>query len=411
MDSVLTILLAGGRGTRLDPLTRERAKPAVPFGGMYRIVDFALSNCLNSRQLNILVLTQYKSFSLERHIIQGWGRFFHPEFGHWLDIAPPQQRIDDDWYLGTANAVYQNIYSIEEFGAEYLLVLAADHVYKMDYRKLLAFHRDHGGTATVATLRHPVAVAARQFGIVAVDASSRVTGFEEKPEHPAPLPGDRENCLASMGIYVFTTRFLIDELRRNAEELDPGHDFGRHILPMIIGREHVYAWNYSALGAGGGPYWRDVGTLDAYYQANMDLLADIPDLDLYEKTWPIYSFQPSFPPPKIAVADREDRHSASGTRHNIFANGTLADGWLRGTVVGFDCRIEPGAVVEDSILFDGTSVGRGAEVRRAILDKKVQVRPGAQVGLDHDADQRRGFIVSDGGITCVPKGAIVDRGL
>jgi glucose-1-phosphate adenylyltransferase len=289
--------------------------------------------------------------------------------------------------------------------------LAADHVYKMDYRKLLAFHRDHGGAATVATLCHPVAVAARQFGIVAVDASSRVTGFEEKPEHPAPLPGDKENCLASMGIYVFTTQFLIEELRRNAEQLDPGHDFGRHILPVIIGREHVYAWNYSGLGTGGGPYWRDVGTLDAYYEANMDLLADLPNLDLYEKTWPIYSFQPSFPPPKIAVADREDIHSPSATKHNIFANGTLADGWLRGTVVGFDCRIEHGAVVEDSILFDGTSVGRGAEVRRAILDKNVQVRPGALVGLDHDEDQRRGFVVSEGGITCVPKGVIVDRRL
>jgi glucose-1-phosphate adenylyltransferase len=410
MDNVLTMLLAGGRGSRLDPLTRERAKPAVPFGGMYRIVDFALSNCLNSRQLNILVLTQYKSLSLERHIGQGWGRFFHPEFGHWLDVASPQQRVDDDWYLGTANAVYQNLYSLEESGAEHLLVLAADHIYKMDYRKMLAFHRDHGGAATVATLRVQVAAAAWQFGVVEVDAGSRVKGFEEKPERPAPLPGDEVNCLASMGIYVFSTRFLVDELRRNAQTLDPGHDFGHHILPKIIGREQVYAFTYSGLGAGGAPYWRDVGTVDAYYQANMDLLAENPGLDLYDKAWPIYSFQPSFPPPKVAVAPQPDGPVSGGPRRNIFANGTVAGGWLKGAVVGFDCRVEPGAVVEDSVLFDGTFIGRGAEVRRAILDKGAQVRPGARVGLDPDEDRRRGFVVSDGGITCVPKGTIVEVG-
>jgi glucose-1-phosphate adenylyltransferase len=407
MDRVLTMLLAGGKGTRLDPFTRERAKPAVPFGGMYRIVDFALSNCLNSRQLNILVLTQYKSFSLERHIGQGWSRFFHPEFGNSLDVASPQQRVDDEWYLGTANAVYQNLYSVEESGADYLLVLAADHVYKMDYRHILAFHHDHGGAATVATLRVSGTAAAGRFGVVEVDAGARVVGFEEKPERPAPLPGGGADCLASMGIYVFTTRFLIDELRRNAQTLDPGHDFGHHVLPKIIGREQVYAFTYSGLGTGGGPYWRDVGTVDAYYQANMDLLADVPGLDLYDKTWPIYSFQPSFPPPKVALAPPPDGPVPGGPRHNIFANGTVAGGWLKGAVVGFDCRIEPGAVVEDSILFDGVTIGRGAEVRRAVLDKGVQVCPGGQVGLDPETDRRRGFVVSDGGVTCVPKRCVL----
>ncbi len=407
MDTVLTILLAGGRGARLDPLTRDRSKPAVPFGGMYRIVDFALSNCLNSRQLNILVLTQYKSFSLERHIGQGWGRFFHPEFGHWLDIVPPQQRIDDNWYLGTAHAVYQNIYSIEESGAELVLILAADHVYKMDYRRLLAFHRDRGGVATVATLRQPVATAARQFGIVEVDADARVRGFVEKPEHPAPLPGDEVNCLASMGIYVFTAQYLIDELRRNAEQVDPGRDFGHHTLPAIIGRACVYAYDFAGLGTG-GPYWRDVGTVDAYYRANMDLLADAPGLNLYDKSWPVYSFQPSFPPAKVAVAAAPDARSSTCARHNVFANGSVVEGRLRGAIVGFDCRIAPDSVVEDSILFDDTSVGRGAEVRRAILDKSVQVRPGARIGFDQDEDRRRGFEVSAEGVTCVPKGAVVE---
>jgi glucose-1-phosphate adenylyltransferase len=410
MEDVLTILLAGGKGTRLEPLTRDRAKPAVPFGGMYRIVDFALSNCLNSGLQQLLVLTQYKSLSLESHVTQGWGRFFHPEFGQWLAIASPQQRVSEDWYLGTANAVYQNIYSIEKSGAGYVLVLAADHVYKMDYRRMLAFHRDHGGAATVATLRCTVAEAAGQFGVVEVAPASQVVGFQEKPEHPAPLPGDEGYCLASMGVYVFTARFLIDELRRSAEGPDPGHDFGHHVLPRVIGREPVRAFTFSGRGTGAPGYWRDVGTVDTYFQANMDLLADTPGLDLYDKAWPIYSFQPSSPPPRVAVAPEPAGRPSGGPRHNIYANGTVAEGWLRGAVVGFDCRIDRDAVVEDSILFDGASVGRGAEVRRAILDEGVQVRPGARVGFDPEEDRGRGFVVSEGDITCVPTDTVVGSG-
>ncbi|HSQ55147.1 MAG TPA: sugar phosphate nucleotidyltransferase [Gemmata sp.] len=406
----MTILLAGGKGTRLDPLTRERAKPAVPFAGAFRIVDFALSNCINSRQFQILVLPQYKSLSLERHIAQGWARFFHPEFGHWLDIASPQQRIDEDWYLGTAHAVYQNIYSIEESGAEDLLILAADHVYKMDYRPMLAFHHGHGGAATVATLRYPVAAAARQFGIVEVDTASRMQGFHEKPVYPAPLPGDESHCLASMGIYVFKTRFLVDELRRNAAEVEPGHDFGNHILPRIIDRERVFAFNHTGTGTGGGAYWRDVGTVDAYFEANMDFLLPVPGLDVNDKTWPVYSFQPSFPPPKVTVATEPTGPASRRPRLNIIANGTVSEGFLNGAIIGFDCRIAPGAVVEDSILFDGVAIGAGAVVRMAIIDKGVHVRPGARVGCDPDEDRTRGFVRSAGGITCVPKGFVVDRG-
>jgi glucose-1-phosphate adenylyltransferase len=310
--SVLTILLAGGKGTRLDPLTRDRAKPAVPFGGMYRIVDFALSNCINSRLFNILALTQYKSLSLEHHIAQGWGRFFHPEFGQWLTVASPQQRVSEDWYRGTADAVYQNLYSVEKSGAEHVLVLAADHVYKMDYRRIFEFHRGHRGPVTVATLKVPVAEAAGQFGVIEVDADARVTGFQEKPEQPTPVPGDAGNCLASMGIYVFTTQFLIDELRRNAEGVDSGHDFGTHILPRLTGREPIRAFTFSGRGTGAPGYWRDVGTVDAYYQATMDLLADTPGLDLYDRAWPVYSFQPSFPPPRVAVVPGAARPPGRG---------------------------------------------------------------------------------------------------
>jgi len=407
VDRVLTILLAGGKGTRLEPLTRDRAKPAVPFGGMYRIVDFALSNCINSRVFNILALTQYKSLSLEHHIAQGWGRFFHPEFGQWLTVASPQQRVNEDWYQGTADAVYQNLYSVEMSGAEQVLVLAADHVYKMDYRRILAFHHEHGGPATVATLRVPVAEATGRYGVVEVDAHAQVTGFQEKPEHPTPVPGDEGNSLASMGIYVFTARFLVDELRRNAEGVEPGHDFGHHILPRIMGREPIRGFTFSGRGTGAHGYWRDVGTVDAYYRANMDLLGDPPGLDLYDRAWPIYSFQPSFPPPRVAVVPEPSGRPAGGSRHNIFANGTVSTGWVRGSVIGFDCRVDAGAVVEDSILFSRVTVGAGAEVRRAILDKGVQVLPGARVGCDLDEDRARGFVVSEGGVTCVAKNAVV----
>ena len=408
MDNVLTFLLAGGRGTRLDPLTRSRAKPAVPFGGVYRIIDFALSNCINSQQFRVLVLTQYKSLSLERHVALGWGRFFHREFGHWLDIVPPQLRASDDWYLGTANAVYQNLHAVERSGAEQLLVLASDHVYKMDYRRMLAFHRDHGGIATVAAIRFPVAAASRQLGVLEVDAEARVKAFLEKPECPPAVPGDDTHCLASMGIYVFDAAFLADELRRNADEIDPGHDFGQHVLPRLIGKAPVYAFLYPRAGTGDEGYWRDVGTIDTYYQANMDLLAETPELDLHDQSWPVYGYQPTMPPPTVAVVAPPRGHEVGVHKHNIFAGGTVVEGWAAGTVMGFGCRIDPEAVVIDSVLFDGASIGRGAQINRAILDKRVKVRPGARIGVDADADRRRGFVVTAGGVTCVPEDSVVE---
>jgi glucose-1-phosphate adenylyltransferase len=367
-----------------------------------------LSNCINSGQFQILGLTQYKALSLERHVALGWGRFFHREFGHRLDIVPPQHRDADDWYLGTANAVYQNLHAVERSGVGQLLVLASDHVYKMDYRRMLAFHRDHGGVATVATLRYPVEAAAKQFGVVEVAPDARVLRFHEKPDAPPPVPGDDANCLASMGIYVFDARFLTDDLRRNADEPDPGHDFGLHILPRLIDREKVFAYTFSGTGTGGGKYWRDVGTVDAYYHANMDLLSDKPELDLYDQTWPIYGYQPTLPPPKVAVLPAPANGRMDLPHQNLFANGVVADGWVKGAVVGFNCRIERGAVVEDSVLFDGVSIEHGAEVRRTILDKRVRVCPGARIGLDPNADRQRGFVVSAGGVTCVPKETVVE---
>ena len=412
MDSVLTLLLAGGKGTRLEPLTRDRAKPAVPFGGMYRIVDFALSNCLNSRLFNILVLTQYKSLSLEHHVAQGWGRFFHPEFGQWLTVASPQQRVSDDWYLGTANAVYQNLYSIEKSGAEHVLVLAADHVYKMDYRRMLDIPpRARRSRRRSATLRVPVAEAAGQFGVVEVDADARVTGFQEKPERPTPAPGRRRRTAwRRWGSTCSPPAFLIDELRRNAEGPTPGTTSATTSCPRLIGREPVRAFTFSGRGTGAPAYWRDVGTVDAYFRANMDLLADAPGLDLYDKAWPVYSFQPSFPPPRVAVVPEPPRPAGPGARGTTSSRtARCADGWLRGSVVGFDCRIDArrGGGGQHPVR-PGACVGRGAEVRRAILDKGVQVRPGARVGFDPDEDRRQGFVVSEGGVTCVPKDTVVE---
>jgi glucose-1-phosphate adenylyltransferase len=318
--------------------------------------------------------------------------------------------VREDWYLGTANAVYQNIYSIEKSGAEYVLVLAADHVYKMDYRPMLEFHRHHGGTVTVATLRSPVTEAAGRFGVIESDQFSQVVGFREKPVLPAQLPGDQVYCLASMGIYVFTTTFLIEELRRNAEGIESGHDFGQDCLPRVIGGEPVRAFTSSGRGTGAPGYWRDVGTIDAYFEANMDLLSDAPALDLYDKTWPIYSFQPSSPPPRVTVMPDAARRLAPGPCHSMIANGTVAEGSLWGAVIGFDCRIERDASVEESILFDRAFVGCGARVRRAILDEGVQVRPRARIGFDREEDRARGFVVSEGGITCVPTDTVVEPG-
>lgn len=404
MDKVLAVVLAGGKGTRLEPLTRDRAKPAVPFGGAYRIIDFTLSNCLNSGFRKILVLTQYKALSLQRHINRGWRGLFSWELGEFIDIVPPQQRIDEHWYRGTADAVYQNIYSIEKESPQYVVILAGDHVYKMNYHDMLLFHIEKKADVTVGALPVPLETAAGQFGVIEIDKDSRIVGFEEKPASPRPIPGDENRCLASMGIYVFSAPFMYEQLCQNAARPDAGHDFGHDVIPSIIDSHRVVAFSFRDANRKAEPYWRDVGTLDAYYDANMELIQVDPLLNVYDQTWPIRTVHPNLPPPKTVFADRGPGGRCGQALDSVVCPGTIISGGLvERTIVGHACRINSYAVIEDSILFDGVDVGRHAMIRRAIIDKGVSIPPGVQIGYDHDEDRQRGFVVSEGGVVVIAK--------
>ncbi len=401
-DEVVTVVLAGGKGSRLEPLTRDRAKPAVPFGGAYRIIDFTLSNCLNSGLKKILVLTQHKALSLDRHINMGWSRYFCRELGEFIDIVPPQQRIDDSWYQGTADAVYQNIYTIEKEHPRYVLILAGDHIYKMNYLKMIEYHIGQHADVTIGVLRVRREEARRRFGVMEVDRNNRVIGFEEKPEEPIPLPGNPELCLASMGIYVFNARFLFEELCRDATRRTSRHDFGGDVIPSIISRSRVFAYPFvedADENRKKDAYWRDVGTVDAYYEANMDLVSVDPQLDLYDELWPIRTYHPNFPPPKFVFAD-PDR--CGRALDSIVCLGCIVSGGLvQRSILGPKTRINSYAEVTESILFGEVNVGRYAKIRRAIIDKGVSIPPGMEIGFDPELDARRGFYVSPEGITVI----------
>ena len=409
MRNVLAVVLAGGKGTRLEPLTRDRAKPAVPFGGVYRIIDFALSNCLNSGFRKMLVFTQYKAMSLDRHINLGWRRFFCHDLGEFIDVVPPQQRIDKHWYQGTADAVYQNIYTLEKERPEYIVVLAGDHIYKMNYRHMVDFHRESQADLTVGALRVSPDKA-RQFGVMQVDANSRITGFEEKPQKPVTIPDDDQFCLASMGIYVFTARFLFEHLLQDATDPGSKHDFGRDIIPSIIATHRVFAYPFLDENRKRDAYWRDVGTLDAYYEANMDLVAIDPLLNMYDDRWPIRTHQPNLPPPKFVFSGKGDEDRIGRAMDSIICHGGIVSGGqVEHSILGPRVRVNSYARVEDSILFENVDIGRRAKVRRAIIDKGVRIPPGVQIGYDLEHDLARGFLVSDEGVVVIAKADGVER--
>ena len=399
--NTLTIVLAGGVGSRLSPLTAERAKPAVPFGGKYRIIDFCLANCLHSGLRKVLVLTQYKSHSLQKHLRDGWS-IFNPELGEYITPVPPQMRMGERWYEGTADAIYHNLYLLERNQAEYALILSADHIYRMDYSAMLDFHVSQGADVTVACMRVPIAEACA-FGVVVADADQRIRAFQEKPEQPQHSPGDTSQALVSMGIYIFSKSLLQELLEQDYAQPGSSHDFGKDILPAIIAERRVMAYGFGGSAGRVTPdcYWRDVGTIDAYYQANMDLLEPVPPLNLYQEDWPIRTFQRQTPPARTVPG-------ASGNEgifiNSIVAGGVvIAGGGVQSSVLFPHVFVDDEAMVEQSILFHGVQVGEGARLRNCIIDKYVQVPPREKIGYDLERDRER-FTVSEQGIVVVPKG-------
>lgn len=406
MRDVVAVVLAGGRGARLDPLTRDRAKPAVPFGGTYRIIDFALSNCLNSGLRRLLVLTQYKARSLDRHLNLGWHRFFCRELGEFLDVLPPQQRVDDHWYRGTADAVRQNIYSLEMAAPRLVVVLAGDHIYKMNYQSLIEAHEASGADVTISGL--PVArKSARDFGTMELGEGDRVCRFHEKVDDPPPLPGHPGMTLASMGVYCFSAGFLLDQLRLDARDVGSGHDFGRDILPRVVETHAVHVFPFQDGCRKQHAYWRDVGTIDAYYAAAMDLVEIEPELNLYDEQWPIRTHYPAHPPPKFVFAgEGPDAPRGEATDSLVCSGAIISGGRVSRSIIGPGVRVNSFAQVEESIVLDGVDIGRHAIVRRAIVDKDVRIPPGVVVGVDPGQDSALGLTVSPEGVTVIPKGFV-----
>ena len=398
MRSVLTFIMAGGKGERLYPLTKDRTKPAVPFGGIYRIIDFTLSNCINSGLRKIHVLTQYKSISLHRHIQLGWNILSTP-LGEFIEVIPAQQRIDEHWYQGTADAIFQNIYTLQQERPDLVLLLSGDHIYKMDYRKMITYHVENKVDLTVAAIRMDRRLS-REFGVIEVDRDWRIIGFEEKPEKPKTIPGDPEGILASMGVYVFDTEILVRRLIEDARS-DSSHDFGKDIIPSMIGKDGVFAFDFRRGDQGRVGYWRDVGTIDAYFETNMDLVSVTPQLNLYDSQWPILTYQPPYPPAKTVLAEE----GRVGTALNsIISNGCIISGGsVKRSILSPNVMVHSYAEIEDSILMEGVDVGRYAKIRRAIIDKEVQIPQGMEIGYDPDEDAKR-FTVTDSGIVVVPKG-------
>ncbi len=396
MRNAIGVLLAGGQGERLWPLTRDRAKPAVPFGGTYRIIDMTLSNCINSDLRRVFVLTQYKALSLNRHVRDGWSQLVG--LGEFIEVLPPQMRVSNNWYQGTADAVYQNIYSIGSERSSYVLILSGDHIYKMNYQKMLQQHVDAGADATVATLEVSPEEAAHRFGVIVTDNHWRITGFQEKPASPARSPFNPEKVNASMGVYVFNTQLLVPILIADAEDPNSSHDFGHDIIPKILDKYRVYAYNFVDENHRGASYWRDVGTIDAYYEANMDLVSVSPVFNLYDKSWPLRTWQQQYPPAKFVFADEDRRGFAVDS---IVSPGSIVSGGrVRNSILGYDVRVNSYCDIDSTLVYNHVNVGRHSRIRRAIIDRHVTLPERTEIGYNIEADRQR-FHVTDSGVVVV----------
>ncbi len=393
----LALVLAGGRGSRLRSLTDWRAKPAVPFGGKFRIIDFPLSNCINSGIRRMAVLTQYKSHSLILHIQRGWG-YLRGEFNEFIELLPAQQRVSETaWYSGTADAVYQNIDIIRAHTPTQVLILPGDQVYKMDYGPMLATHVDRGADVTVGCIEVPLKQA-RAFGVITVDTDGRIVKFVEKPRVPEPMPGKKDSALASMGIYVFKTQFLIEELVRDAADAASSHDFGKNIIPGTIGHGSIYAYSFRGTGGSSRGYWRDVGSVDAYWQANMELIEVKPELNLYDQEWPIWTYQEQLPPAKFVFDDPDRRGTAL---NSMVAGGCIVAGaTIRRSLLFSNVFVDTQSDVDESVVLPNVRIGHRCRIRRTILDKGCVIPDDAAIGFDHEQDSRL-FHVTEAGITLV----------
>jgi glucose-1-phosphate adenylyltransferase len=401
MRNILTMVLAGGKGERLHPLTKHRAKPAVPFGGKYRIIDFTLSNCLNSGLRKVAVLIQYKSHSLDRHIRLGWN-VLNGELGEYIASIPAQQRLGEDWYKGTADAVYQNLFLLENESPSHLLVLAGDHIYKMNYADMYNFLIAKQADAVVGAIEFPLAEASR-FGVIAVDEDCRILRFDEKPKNPFPLPSDPSTAFVSMGIYLFKTDVIREQLIQDARQ-DTAHDFGRDIIPQMIANNRVYAFKFQDENRKAVQYWRDIGTLDAYWEANMDLVAVDPLFNLYDQNWPIRTYQGQYPPAKFVFAQDFQGGRMGVALDSIVCGGCIISGGrVQNSVLSPDVLVQDHADVRESVVMENVVIGEHCRIRRAIIDKDVIIPPKTEIGYDPKADRAR-FTVTESGLVAISKG-------
>jgi len=402
LKNTLALVLAGGQGERMYPLTRDRAKAAVPFGGIYRIIDFTLSNCVNSGIRKCHILTQYKSLSLDRHLAMGWN-IFNYELGEFITTIPPQQRTSSGWYRGTADAVFQNIYTLQQEKPRFVLILSCDHIYKMDYAAMLTSHVRQNADVTVAAMEVPIEEGKR-LGVLEVGEEGRIAAFKEKPEDPTPSPQAPERCLASMGVYAFNTDVLVRAVSQDAKR-DSSHDFGQDVIPALVETHNVFAHRFCDPTNAARPYWRDIGTIDAYWEANMDLVAVTPEFNLYDRDWPIRTYQEQHPPAKTVLAEGFPGGRSSRVVDSIISGGCIISGGaVERSVLSYDVRVEERASVRESILFEGVQIGAGAQLERVIVDKGVVVPAGERIGCTPNEDRRR-FKVTERGVVVAPKEA------